>query len=76
MSSDESDAEKPPERRAPSGRAGRGNKMSQLIAEEGDEEDEADKDFYKQEFWAEPEDEEDRDFAVDADDEAAHDSIE
>uniref|UniRef100_A0A7S3AQ94 Vps72/YL1 C-terminal domain-containing protein n=1 Tax=Haptolina ericina TaxID=156174 RepID=A0A7S3AQ94_9EUKA len=48
--------------------------MKQLIAEEGDgdEEDNADKDFYTQDFWAE--DEEDVDFA-DADDEAAHDSF-
>jgi len=73
--SDSDEIEKPPERREPSARARKGNRMSQLIAEEGDadDEDDADKDFYKQDFWAE--DEEDMDFAAEADDEAAGDSF-
>ena len=36
--SDEEEIEKPPERRAPSGRAGMGGRMQRLIAEEEDEE--------------------------------------
>jgi len=72
MSSDEEET-KPPERRAPSGRASKGNRMQKLIAEEVDEEDEADNDFYKQGFWAD--EEEDNDFAGDADDEEGVDSF-
>lgn len=73
MSSDE-DIEKPPERRAPSGRASKGNRMAKLIAEEVDEEEEGDAEFYQQEFWAE--DAEDEDFGgADADDEDAADSF-
>jgi vacuolar protein sorting-associated protein 72 len=76
MSESEEEVEKPPERRAPSGRASKGNRMSRLIAEEAsdlEDEDDADKDFYKQGFWAE--EEEDVDFAADADDEEGRDSF-
>jgi len=70
---------KPPERRAPSGRAGRGNRMQALMADEleakedEEEEEEADKSFYTQDFWAD--EEEDDDFGGDADDEEARDSF-
>jgi vacuolar protein sorting-associated protein 72 len=77
LDSDDSDfpVSKPPERREASSRAGRGNRMSRLIAEEGDEEeeDDADKDFYNQGFWAD--EEQDDDFAADADDEEGVDSF-
>ena len=55
MADDEDDmeVEKPPERRAPSGRASKGNRMGRLIQEE--EEEEGDNDFYQQEFWADEE---------------------
>lgn len=74
MSDSDSEPEKPPERRAPSARGSKGSRMAALIREEVDEmkEDDGDKEFYMQEFWAE--DEEDADFA-DADDEAARDSF-
>ena len=65
-----------PERRAPSGRASKGNRMARLVAEEVDAvdgEDDADKDFYKQGFWAD--EEEDGDFNADADDEEGRDSF-
>ena len=72
--------EAPPERRAPSGRSGRGRNMQKLIAEEEDEkedeeeeDDTGDKSFYTQDFWADAE--EDVDFAGDADDEEARDSF-
>ena len=73
--SGEYEIHKPPERRAPSGRAGRGNRMQRLIAEEEDEEaeDEADKAFYDQGFWAD--EEADDDFDGDADDEEGRDSF-
>lgn len=54
MSSDE-EIEKPPERRAPSARASKGSRMQKLIAEEEDEAEEGDLEFYQQEFWAEAE---------------------
>ncbi len=73
MSSDDEEITKPPERRAPSSRASKGNRMSKLIAEEVEEEDAADKDFYQQGFWAD--EEEDDDFAGDADDEDGVDSF-
>lgn len=75
-SDDSDEIVKPPERRAPSGRASKGNRMQRLIAEEVDEletEDTADKDFYEQGFWAD--EDEDDDFAADADDEEARDSF-
>ena len=67
MSDDE--IEKPPERRAPSSRASKGNRMGRLIQEE---EDEADNEFYQQEFWAEAD--QDDEYA-DADDEDGGDSF-
>lgn len=74
MADSDSEVEKPPERRAPSSRGSKGNRMAALIRDEVDkmQEDTADKEFYTQEFWAE--DEDDADFA-DADDEAARDSF-
>ena len=75
MSDSDDDVVKPPERRAPSGRASKGNRMQALIAHEEDEDaDEGDKEFYEQEFWAEAE--EDIDYAgAEADDEDAVDSF-
>ncbi|KAL1507412.1 hypothetical protein AB1Y20_008255 [Prymnesium parvum] len=73
MSDSDGEVEKPPERRAPSARGSKGSRMAALLRDEADDEaDDADKDFYTQQFWAE--DEEDADFA-DADDEAARDSF-
>ena len=69
MSESDSDASvaKPPERRAPSGRAGRGNRMARLLQEEEDEQEEAaDKDFYQQDFWADAEEDGDFEYAGDA----------
>ena len=72
--SSDSEAEAPPERRAPSGRSGRGNRMQNLIADEEDEkEDDADKEFYQQGFWAD--EDADDDFDGDADDEEGRDSF-
>jgi len=73
--SEEEEVEKPPERRAPSGRASKGSRMSKLIAEEADEEEDGDgdKEFYNQGFWAD--EEEDNDFEGDADDEEGRDSF-
>ena len=73
MSSEDEEITKPPERRAPSGRASKGNRMSKLLAEEAVDEDAADKDFYQQGFWAD--EEADDDFAGDADDEDGADSF-
>ena len=71
MSDDE--VEEPPERRAPSGRANRGSRMAKLMAEgEEEQEDQADKEFYDQGFWADAEG--DAEYA-DADDEQAADSF-
>ena len=53
---------------AASQRSGRGNRMQNLIADEEDEkEDDADKEFYQQGFWAD--EDADDDFDGDADDE-------
>ena len=49
MSDSDEEMEKPPERRAPSGRGNKGSRMAKLIAEEVDEEEDGDADFYKQE---------------------------
>jgi len=68
MSSDE-EIEKPPERRAPSGRASKGNRMSRLLAEEEEDADDADKEFYQQSFWEEVE--EDGEYDAEAEDEGA-----
>ena len=67
MADDEDDmeVEKPPERRAPSGRASKGNRMGRLIQEE--EEEEGDNDFYQQEFWAEAENDAEYDAADEGD---------
>lgn len=46
------EVDKPPERRAPSSRASKGNRMGRLIQEE---EEEGDTEFYQQEFWNEAE---------------------
>jgi vacuolar protein sorting-associated protein 72 len=73
MSSEDEEITKPPERREPSGRASKGNRMSKLLAEEAVDEDAADKDFYQQGFWAD--EEADDDFAGDADDEDGADSF-
>ena len=76
MSDSDEEIVKPPERRAPSARASKGNRMSRLIADEVDDEDKedaADKDFYQQGFWAD--EEEDDDFNGDADDEDGRDSF-
>jgi len=54
MSSDE-EVEKPPERRAPSSRASKGSRMQKLIAEEEEDAEEGDVEFYQQDFWAEAE---------------------
>lgn len=64
---------KPPERREPSRRGNAGNRMQRLIQEEEVDEEDADKDFYQQGFWAD--EEEDNDFDGDADDEDARDSF-
>lgn len=70
MSSDGSPPASPPARRAPSARASKGNRMASLIAQEEDErEDDADKEFYEQDFWADAE--EDAEYAMEADDEGA-----
>mmetsp|Transcript_24408 Transcript_24408/g.74495 ORF Transcript_24408/g.74495 Transcript_24408/m.74495 type:complete len:316 (+) Transcript_24408:106-1053(+) len=71
MSDDE--VEQPPARRAPSGRASKGNRMARLLAQEEDEAEEGDRDFYEQEFWADAEG--DEEFAMDADDEQGNDSF-
>jgi vacuolar protein sorting-associated protein 72 len=68
--SEDMEIEKPPERRAPSSRASKGNRMARLVAEE--EEDEADNEFYQQDFWAEGDG--DGEYA-DADDEDGGDSF-
>lgn len=72
-SDDGYEIEKPPERRAPSSRASKGSRMGKLIAEEEEEAEEGDKDFYNQDFWAEADG--DDEYADDADDEAAGDSF-
>ena len=74
MSSSEDEIEAPPERRAPSGRGNKGNRMQRLMADEVEEADEGDNDFYQQAFWAEAAEDVDYD-AEQEDDEQAHDSF-
>jgi len=69
--SDEEEAT--PERRAPSGRASKGNRMARLLAQEEEAPEEGDADFYEQSFWADAEG--DEEFAMDGDDEAGNDSF-